>query len=78
MDTWEFLRIDFGGLIADQFLVVMARTANLPWQPKLPNNSKLTGIKGKDLAAWFLPLSICEEKHLREFNPTFVPWDRKS
>lgn len=34
MDTWEFLRKDFGDLNADLFLVVMARTANLPWKPK--------------------------------------------
>lgn len=51
MDTLEFLRIDFQDLTADQFLVELTRTANLPLEPKLQNNSKLADIKGKDLAA---------------------------
>ena len=51
MDILEFLRIDFQELTADQFLVEMIKIANLPLQPKLQNNPKLTDIKGKDLAA---------------------------
>ena len=45
MDILKFLRIDFQELTADQFLAEMIKTANLPSQPKLQNNSKLTDNK---------------------------------